>query len=43
MYGAFTADAGYKTALMADRLHPKDAGYLVIANVWYQAIGALLR
>ncbi len=43
MYGAFTANPAYRTALMADRLHPKDTGYLVIASVWYQAIGALLR
>ena len=43
MYGAFTANVAYKTALMSDGLHPKDAGYLVMADVWYQAIGALLR
>jgi lysophospholipase L1-like esterase len=43
MYGAFTANAMYKTLLMADKLHPKDAGYTVMGNVWYQGIGALLR
>jgi lysophospholipase L1-like esterase len=42
MYGAFTANPNYKTELMADTLHPKDAGLAVMANVWYDAIGDLL-
>jgi lysophospholipase L1-like esterase len=43
MYGAFTASANYKTALLFDGLHPNDAGYAVMAEVWYDAIGAFLR
>ena len=43
MYGAFTARADFKTSLMFDRVHPKDAGYQVMSDVWYAAIGALLR
>ena len=43
MYGAFTANAACKTAYMSDQLHPQDAGYAVMADVWYAAIGTLLR
>jgi lysophospholipase L1-like esterase len=43
MYAAFTANAAYKTALMSDDLHPKDAGYAVMATTWYAALGPLLR
>jgi hypothetical protein len=43
MYGAFTANANYKTAYLANNLHPNDAGFVVMATVWYAAIGALLR
>lgn len=42
MYGAFTKNASYKTELMADTLHPKDAGYVVMANTWYDAISSYL-
>jgi hypothetical protein len=42
MYGAFTKNNDYKTAYMQDELHPKDAGYVVMAGVWYDAIGSLL-
>jgi hypothetical protein len=43
MYGAFTRDANYKTALLADDLHPTAAGYTRMAETWYAAIGSLLR
>lgn len=43
MYGPFTANASYKTALMDDYLHPNDAGFVVMAGVWYAAIGGLFR
>jgi lysophospholipase L1-like esterase len=43
MYAAFTRDADYKTSLLADDLHPSTAGYLRIAQTWYQAIGGFLR
>ena len=42
MYGAFTKNANYKTELMTDKLHPKDAGYAVMAGVWWDAVGKLL-
>jgi lysophospholipase L1-like esterase len=43
MYGAFTRDANYKQALLADDLHPSTAGYNRMAETWYAAIGSLLR
>ena len=42
MYAAFTANTSYKTALMADELHPNNAGYSVMAQIWYEAIRAYL-
>jgi lysophospholipase L1-like esterase len=42
MYGAYTANANYKDDYMDDLLHPNDAGYVVMADVWYEAIGELL-
>ena len=43
MYSAFTTDTSYKTALMNDKLHPKDTGYEVMAKTWYDAIKSYLR
>ncbi len=43
MYSAFTSNANYETEYLVDYAHPTDAGYAVMANVWYQAIGSLLR
>ena len=43
MYAAVTANANYKTALMTDRLHPNDAGYLIMAQTWYAALKSYLR
>jgi lysophospholipase L1-like esterase len=42
MYGAFIKNAQYKTAYMTDKLHPQDAGYVVMADVWWTAVGPLL-
>lgn len=42
MYAAFTARANYETALMNDFLHPNDAGYVVMGDVWYAAIQTYL-
>ncbi len=42
MYGAFTKNASYKSQYMNDELHPKDAGYAVMATTWQAALGALL-
>jgi lysophospholipase L1-like esterase len=41
-YAAFSANSNYSTALMADGLHPNDAGYVVLGQAFYGAIGALL-
>ena len=43
MYGALTANASYKTAYLADALHPNDAGFVIMSGVWYSAIGGLFR
>jgi lysophospholipase L1-like esterase len=41
-YQAFTANSNYKTALMADGLHPNTAGYVVLGDSFYSAISAYL-
>lgn len=38
MYTPFRANTNYKTALMGDYLHPNDAGYVIMGDVWYAAI-----
>jgi phospholipase/lecithinase/hemolysin len=43
MYNAFASNPNYSTLLLADRLHPTPAGFTVMANTWYAAIGPLLR
>ena len=43
MYTPFVQTPDYQNALLFDRLHPNDAGYAVMAGVWYEAIRALLR
>jgi lysophospholipase L1-like esterase len=42
MYTPFVQTPDYQNALLFDRLHPNDAGYAVMAGVWYEAIRALL-
>jgi lysophospholipase L1-like esterase len=42
IYGAYTKNANFKTALLANKLHPSDAGYAVMADTWWAAIGNLL-
>lgn len=41
-YAAFTKNSNYKTALMADELHPNSAGYVVLGDSFYSVISALL-
>jgi lysophospholipase L1-like esterase len=41
-YAAFARDANYRTALMAEYLHPNDAGYVVLGEAFYGAIGHVL-
>ena len=41
-YTAFAANQNYQTALKADGLHPNSAGYVVLGQSFYGAIGALL-
>jgi lysophospholipase L1-like esterase len=43
MYSAFTSDPKYGTTLMYDNLHPNDAGYALMATVWYQVIGPMFH
>jgi lysophospholipase L1-like esterase len=42
MYTPFVQTPDFQNALLFDRLHPNDAGYAVMAGVWYEAIRALL-
>ena len=42
IYGAYTKNTNFKTALLANKLHPSDAGYAVMADTWWAAIGNLL-
>jgi lysophospholipase L1-like esterase len=42
MYGGFTKNANFKTEYMNDKLHPKDPGYVAMANIWWAAVGPLL-
>ena len=41
-YQAFAKNASYKTALMADNLHPNTAGYVVLGQSFYGVISNLL-
>ena len=41
-YAAFRSNPNYKTALMADGLHPNTAGYEVLGQAFYGVIGELL-
>ena len=47
MYGAFTKNASWASTYFDQGslgvLHPNVAGYVVMGDVWYQAIGSLLR
>jgi lysophospholipase L1-like esterase len=43
MYAAFTQDVNYKNTLLADGLHPNDAGYALMGQTWYAAISDYLR
>ncbi len=43
MYSAFVANAAYKSAYLSDNLHPTDAGYAKMSDIWYAAIGNLLN
>ena len=41
-YSAFVRDPNYKTTLMADSLHPNEAGYAVLGRAVFDVIRALL-
>lgn len=43
MYGAFTRNADYKNTLLADTLHPNEAGYARMGETWYAALSSYLR
>jgi hypothetical protein len=40
MYSAFTADANYRNDYMNGSLHPNDAGYNVMGDIWYAALAS---
>jgi lysophospholipase L1-like esterase len=42
MYAALTANPAYRTADMADGLHPNDTGYAVLGDTWYAALAPYL-
>ena len=42
MYGAYTKNIAFKTVFLANDLHPSDAGYAEMANVWWSVVGPLL-
>jgi lysophospholipase L1-like esterase len=41
-YAAFAKDQNYQTTLKADGLHPNTAGYVILGQSFYGAIGELL-
>jgi hypothetical protein len=43
MYAPFVANPNFKTALLADQWHPNPAGYLIMAQTWYDAVKVYLR
>ena len=43
MNTAFKQDPDYAVTELADFLHPNDAGYARMAEVWYAALAPLLR
>lgn len=43
MYTAFTNDPNYKQSLLGDNLHPNQAGYNRMAEVWFEALSPYLR
>jgi lysophospholipase L1-like esterase len=43
MYTAFTSDANYKQSLLGDNLHPNQAGYDAMADVWFEALSPYLH
>ncbi len=43
MYTAFTNDASYKQSLLNDNLHPNQAGYDLMADVWFEALQPYLH
>ncbi|WP_437678259.1 SGNH/GDSL hydrolase family protein [Sorangium sp. So ce131] len=43
MYTAFTSDTNYRQTLLGDNLHPNQAGYNRMADVWFEALSPYLR
>lgn len=43
MYSAFSDNPNYKQAWLGDNLHPNEAGYAKMAQVWYAAIEGWLH
>jgi lysophospholipase L1-like esterase len=43
MYGTFTSRGDFKTSLLADDLHPSDAGYALMGQTYYDALAQYLH
>lgn len=43
MYTPFVANSNWKSAYMTDSVHPKEAGYRLMGDVWYSAIKGVLH
>jgi lysophospholipase L1-like esterase len=43
MYSAFTNDTNYQQSLLGDNLHPNQAGYEAMADVWFEALSPYLH
>jgi lysophospholipase L1-like esterase len=43
MYTAFTSDPSYEQSLLGDNLHPNQAGYDLMADVWFEALSPYLH
>jgi lysophospholipase L1-like esterase len=43
VFSRFVANPDYRTAYFGSEVHPNGAGYVVLGDAWYSAVGPLLR
>jgi lysophospholipase L1-like esterase len=43
VFSRFVANPDYRTAYFGSEVHPNGAGYVVLGDAWYGAVGPLLR
>src|SRR5258705_12495426 len=43
VFSRFVANPNYRTAYFGSEVHPNGAGYVVLGDAWYSAVGPLLR